>query len=302
MAMKQVELENLVVNTTEKTTRIGWLFWFIVSEAYTNQLVVLDAFKASGLPNEYAFPKIRPVDAYRKATKSVEGRIQLPNEEKIELLVRDVFHTSHEVVRYLVVEHRSQGKRLSYDTQAAMLRFDHDYKIVDVEINTNEPYVQSAVDSFQKNYQLFLSTYDGPSKRRTVRSVLLDLSATALKETGGVYLVPRENEELLFQLIAFIKGLPGCQAYKMPVEDTAESRDMVRDLVTNKAETLLTEIRATLKADLISEQNVQTLLEKARRMKKEVATYQDILRESIGTLETDVDLLEAQMMNLIEQL
>lgn len=88
----------------------------------------------------------------------------------------------------------------------------------------------------------------------------------------------------------------------MPVEDTAEARDMVRDLVTHKAETLLSEIRSTLQADLVSEQNVQALLEKARRMKKEVSTYQNILRESIGTLETDVDLLEAQMMNLIEQL
>lgn len=303
MAVRQLDLENLVANTTEKANRIGWLFWYVIGEAPTDKVVVADAFHASGLPSAYAFPEIRPVDAYRRATKSIEGRVQLPNEEKIELLVRDVYHTKSEVVRHLVVENRDvQGRRLSYDAEAAMMRFDHEMKTVDYSVHSPEAYVKDAIDTFAKNYQLYLTTYDGPAKRRTARAVLLDLAATALKETGGVYLVPRDNEELLFQLIAFIKGLPGCTAYKMPVEDTAEARDMVRDLITNKAETLLSEIRATVKADLVSEQNVQVLLEKARRMKKEVSTYQNILRESIGTLETDVDLLEAQMMNLIEQL
>jgi len=275
----------------------------MITESHTDKTLVADAFHASGLPHQYALPEIRPVDAYRRATKSLEGRVQLPNEDRVELLVRDVYHTSHEVVRHLVVENRSvSGRRLSYDAQAAMLRFDHDLKTVDSSVNAPEPFVQEAVKRFGQNYQLFLTTYDGPSKRRTARSVLLDLAATSLKETGGVYLVPRENEELLFQLIAFINALPGCKAYKMPVEDTAETRDMVRDVVTNKAETLLSEIRATLRADVISEQNVQALLEKARRMRKEVSIYQNILRESMGTLETDVDLLEAQMMNLIAQL
>ena len=304
MAVRQIELENLVANASEKSTRIGWIFWYLIAEAPTDKVVVADAFHKSGLPSAYAFPEIRPVDAFKRATKSIEGRVQLPNENKFEFLVRKVRSANkNEVLRHLVVEENSvQDRKLSYDPKAAIMRFDHDQRTIDYSVHSSEAFVKDAIDTFAANYRLFLNTYDGPSKRRTARSVLLDLSATALKETGGVYLVPRENEELLFQLIAFIKGLPGCQVYKMPVEDTAESRDMVRDLVTSKAETLLTEIRTTLKADLISEQNVQALLEKARRMKKEVSTYQNILRESIGTLETDVDLLEAQMMNLIDQL
>ncbi|MCF8568020.1 hypothetical protein LLE49_25170 [Alicyclobacillus tolerans] len=303
MALKQVELENLVATQSEKATRIGWLFWFVIAESHTDQVVVADAFHASGLPSAYALPEIRPVDAYKRATKSIEGRVQLPNENNIELLVRKVRSPKHEVIRHLVVEENHvQNRQLSYDANAAILRFDHELRTIDYSVHSAEPFVKDAVNTFAANYQLYLNTYDGPAKRRTARAVLLDLSATALKETGGVYLVPRENEELLFQLYAFINALPGCKAYKMPVEDTAEARDMVRDVVTNKAEILLTEIRSKLKADLVSEQDVQALLEKARRMRKEVTTYQNILRESIGTLETDVDLLEAQMMNLIEQL
>ena len=303
MAIAKLELEHLVATNNEKATRIGWLFWYIIAESHTDKDVVLRAFDESGLPQCYALPEIRPADAYRRATKSIEGKIQLADEDRIELLVRDVFHNTHEVVRYLVVESRnSKGRSLSYDPNVAMLRFDHDMRTIDTSIYSDLPYVEDAVNQFKQNYYLYLNTYDGSAKRRTARSVLLDLTATALKESGGVYLVPRDNEELLFRLIAFLNALPGCRAYKMPVEDTAEARDMVRDIVTNKTETLLTEIRAQLKADIISEPMIQSLLEKSKQVMKEVNVYQNILRDNIGTLETDVEILQAQMMALIEQL
>ena len=296
-------LENLVATKSEKSTRIGWLFWYVIAEKPTDAAVTKAAFRSSGLPEMYRLPDIRPADAYRRATKSIEGRVELPGDDKVDLLVRDVFHNAHEVVRHLVVEFRNtQGRRLDYDTKAAMLRFDHDNRGIDVSSYSGEPFVTMAVNQFLSNYNLYLSTYDGAAKRRVARSVVLDLSGTALKESGGVYLVPRDGEELLFQLVAFINGLPDCQAYKMPVEDTEESRDMVRDLVTNKAEMLLSEIRAAMKANVVGDDNIQSLLEKAKRMKKEIVTYQNILRESIGTFETDVDLLEMQMLNLLDQL
>ncbi|MCL6443701.1 MAG: hypothetical protein K6T83_09650 [Alicyclobacillus sp.] len=298
-----VDLANLVANTNQTSSRIGQIFWFFIAEDYTPKAKVDEAFLQSGLPEKYKLPAIRAVDAYRRASKSIEGKIALENETRIELLVRDVWHNKDEVVRYLVVESRdTAGHRLAYDPKAAMLRFDHNYKMVDTEIVRTEPFIVDAVNTFKKNFELFLTTYDGGAKRRAVYAVLNDLAATALKESGGVYLVPRQNEELLFQLISFINKLPNCKAYHMPVEDTAEARDMVRDVVTNKAETILKEIRATLHAEVVSELTVQTLLERARQVKREVAIYQDILKESIGTLETDVELLEAQMMQLVEQL
>ena len=183
-----------------------------------------------------------------------------------------------------------------------MLRFDHDNRMVDVAVYSADPYVQQAVDRFLANYHTFLTTYDDSAIRRVARSVLIDVSATALKESGSVYLVPRHEEELLFQLNAFINALPNCKAYKMSVEDTEDSRDMVRDLVTNKATAVLSELRATMKADITTDTTIQEMLEKAKRMKKEIVSYQQILQESLGTFEADVELLEAQMLNLIEKL
>jgi hypothetical protein len=300
--MTMVGLESLVATTSQKASRIGWLFWYIISEGQTSTARTHEAFSRSGLPDKYRMPDIRPVDAYRRASKSIEGRITLQDDVKVELLVRDVWHDKNEVVRYLVVESRhTSGRRLDYDPDAAMLRFDHNYRTIDTDVRSSEPYVADAVNEFIKNYNLYLNTYDGPAKRRTVRAVLNDLAATSLKDSGGVYLVPRQNEELMFQLISFINDLPDCKAYKMPVEDTVEARDMVHDVVTNKAESILSEIRAALKADEVPEQIARQLLERARQVKREVVLYQEILKESIGTLETDVDLLEAQMMHLVER-
>ncbi|MCL6600073.1 MAG: hypothetical protein K6T81_15250 [Alicyclobacillus macrosporangiidus] len=296
-------LENLVANQNQNTSRIGQLFWYIIAETYTDQVTMARAFMESGLPDQYKLPPIRAVDAYRRASKSIEGRATLEGDRRIELLVRDVWHNRDEVVRHLVVEIRdTSGHRLTYDPKAALLRFDHNYKTVDVEIVRDEPFIVDAVTMFRRNFDLFLTTYDGAAKRRAVYAVLNDLAATALKESGGVYLIPRQNEELLFQLIAFINRLSGCKAYHLSVENTEEARDMVRDVVTNKAETILNEIRATLKADVVTEDTIQTLLERAKHIRQEVTLYQEILKESIGTLETDVDLLEQQMMSLVEKL
>ena len=297
-------IESLVASQNEKATRIGWLTWNIIGAKLTEVPIVKVAFRQSGLPEMYDLPDIRPVDAYRRASKSIEGRVETPDpDEKVDLLVRDVFRSQHEVVRYLVVEHRNtSGRQLDYDAKAAMLRFDHDNRMVDVAVYSADPYVQQAVDRFLANYHTFLTTYDDSAIRRVVRSVLIDVSATALKESGSVYLVPRHEEELLFQLNAFINALPNCKAYKMSVEDTEDSRDMVRDLVTNKATAVLSELRATMKADITTDATIQEMLEKAKRMKKEIVSYQQILQESLGTFEADVELLEAQMLNLIEKL
>ena len=297
-------LEHLVANTNQKGSRIGWLLWYRIADEQTDKAVADAAFMLSALPQKYRMPDIRPVDAYRRATKSIEGRIDgLNREDKIECLVRDVYHTKNEVVRHLVVERcHASGRRLDYDQCAAMLMFNHTIRTIDVELNNPEGFVADAVRKFEANYRRYLTSYDGNAKRRTVRAVLDDLAATSLKESGGVYLIPRQHEELLFQLIAYVGGLNGCKAYKMPVEDTAETRDMVRDVVTNKAQTMLSEIRAALRGGMVPEKMVQQLLEQSRQVKREVTLYQDILKESMGTLETDVELLEAQMVNLLGQL
>ena len=256
----------------------------------------------AGLPNEYKPQKVRPADAYRRASKSIEGRKDFDNGERVEILVRDVWHNTEEVVRYVVLEHRDpKGRRLAYDTKAAMLRFDHVYKMIDAEVYSTVAFVRDAVSQFEHNYWLFLRTYDGAAKRRVVRAVLNDLAATALKDSGGVYLIPRQHEELLFQLVRFLDELPACKGYKMSVEDSSETRDMVRDLVTHKAEAILKEIRAVLQGE-VDERTVQELLARARQVRREVALYQEVLRESIGTLETDVELLQAQILTLVEKL
>ena len=71
--------------------------------------------------------------------------------------------------------------------------------------------------------------------------------------------------------------------------------------VTQKAEAILKEIRAVLQGE-VDEKTVQELLARARQVRREVALYQEVLRESIGTLETDVELLQAQILTLVEKL
>lgn len=296
-------LDHLAASANQTDTRIGWIFWFNVSEKPEDQNIVRAAFYQSGLPDKYSLPRIRAVDAYRRASTSIEGRVTVQDSSKIELMVRGDDPDKSEVTRTVVIEdHNRTTRELNYHPKAAILRFNRDYEMVDADVYKPEPFILDAVQKFKENYELFLKTYDGQAKRRVARSVLNDLAATSVKDTGGVYLIPRQNEDLMFQLVSYIKELPGCNAQKVPVVDTSETRDMMRDLVTQKAESMLAEIRGALKAENLPEKNVQKLLEQARQIRHEVSLYQEVLRESIGTLEVDVEILEAQMMNLVDTL
>ncbi len=301
MTQEKLTLKGLTATTSDVESRIGHFVWYAMSERLVPKQQLWELFKASGLPEEYRIPEIRPADAFRRATKELEGRVR--DYEGARFLIRDVKTGNRkEVVRHLVIETPTSAEtKLDYDPRAAVFVFNHEYKTTNVKVfNVDDPNVVKAAEEFQNLYGLYLNHFDADARRRMVRSVLKDLSATPLKESGGVYLVPRDNEELLFQLVRFLSSLPHTYAYKLPVMNTEESRDMVRDVVTHKAQTFLTEMRAALKGQ-IDDKEVQALMARAHSIRNEIVTYQNILKESIGTLETDVDILQAQMRALLEQ-
>ena len=72
------------------------------------------------MPNE-----IRPVDAFRRATKEVETSRNLGNGLQENYIVRDVYYDSAVAVRHIVKETvDSKGKRLSYNENEAILTLD----------------------------------------------------------------------------------------------------------------------------------------------------------------------------------
>lgn len=303
MAMPQskINLEHLAATTSDsQESRLGWFTWYAMSERLIPKQTVWDLFKKSGLPEEYCIPDIRPADAFRRATKELEGRTE--DYDGTRFLIRDVKTGNHkEVIRHLVIETpTSTEERLDYNPKAAVFVFDHEYKTPHVNIcKEDDESVTRAVEEFHNLYEMYQEHFDSDARRRMIRSVLKDLSATPLKESGGVYLVPRDNEELLFQMVTFLQSLPHTYAYKLPVLNTEESRDMVRDIVNHKAQSILSEMRAALRGEM-SDKDVQSLMAKAHAIRGEVVTYQNILKESMGTLETDVDILQAQMRKLLD--
>lgn len=116
-------LDNLTASEQTQTDRIGWITWQYIAEDPIDEQVAKAAFRASGLPPVYGLPEIRAVDAYRRASKSLEGTVRgLTDDDNVVFLVRDVYHDRHEVVRHLVLERKDQrGRRLEYVPDAAKL-------------------------------------------------------------------------------------------------------------------------------------------------------------------------------------
>jgi len=294
-------IDQLVATSGATETRIGWLLWFKVAESIVDQTIYERAFAESELPEEYAMSEIRPVDAFRRASKSVEQDVRGENKERMSLLCRDVASEKNLVRRHLVIETRDTAhRRLLYNQCAAVLTFNRETNQIETSIMEHQDFVVDAVLRFEHGFRRCLAGYDGQAKRRLIRNVLDDMAATSVKESGGVYLIPRAYEERLFQLITFIKALPDCSAHKMPVEDTKDARDMVREVVTQKATDMMAELRSALRQDKLSERNMQNMLIQAKSVRDQVTLYQRLLKETIGTLETDVEMLEAQMMAMLQ--
>ena len=210
---KNINTENLIVleNKQFKTSFLGRILWFTISEMKVSHEQLRVAFNNAGIDEKYLPKAISTRDAFRRATKVAEAkRIKLDNDRYLNLLVREVKCADDEMIRQLVREVvDSKNVRLEYTPVANMvLKNDKDfdaYRLPAVpELYQEE---RKALLDVGNEFDNCCNNYNGRHVRELVQNILSTCNPVAVRPSGGVYFTPESfsgTVEALSSMIAEI--------------------------------------------------------------------------------------------------
>lgn len=219
---------------------LGSLVWYTISDvdilwedAHT-RLVDLDLDTSLLKP-------IRPVDAFRNATRELKRNFPASNGVKLNLMVRSKGHDEESAYRQLVWERVTtkggQRRRLMYDPSAELTYHRNPPKIEVVRNHTpsgldgdmsdeHRNWINDQLDALPDRFR-HLTRYLGNHKvRNLVREYLKSLGAVSVRESGGVYFVAQKHNDELVRLGEWISGI-GSAFHGTPLLDLVNQREML---------------------------------------------------------------------------
>ena len=315
---KNINTENLIVleNKQFKTSFLGRILWFTISEMKVSHEQLRAAFNNAGIDEKYLPKAISTRDAFRRATKVAEAkRIKLDNDRYLNLLVREVKCADDEMIRQLVREVvDSKNVRLEYTPVANMvLKNDKDfdaYRLPAVpELYQEE---RKALLDVGNEFDNCCRNYNGRHVRELVQNILSTCNPVAVRPSGGVYFTPESfsgTVEALSSMIAEISqyGVSGekSRMYSVPVIDAEEHRVMVteslEEQVKNDSQSLVSEMAKMLKeGKTITQKNAEKYIARVKELRSKVQKYEDMLNTEVLSCQTTMDLAMEQAKKLLD--
>ncbi len=125
-----------------------------------------------------------------------------------------------------------------------------------------------------------------------VRSV----QAVRLRETGGIYFIPRNTLATWRAYVAAIRAASSAKVYEIPSLQSDEAVVAVLDAVTREAEEASEEMAQQLDAiGELSERQRATRMEHIERVEAKVATYEQLFGVRLNALHEQFELLQSRI-------
>ncbi|GGK22471.1 hypothetical protein GCM10010965_14240 [Caldalkalibacillus thermarum] len=295
-----VQIERLAAVHKEGEGIIGHLTWWSIREHHVTRDVLSQKLNEAGLDEGWLPNEIRPADAFRRATKEVECRKKETSQPGVykNYLIREVYSDKKMVQRNIVVETVDQkGKRLDYEGQAALLVLDKEAD--QLKVGVVLPEVEELAQEASRLYDIYKSHYPAQAVRVMVADILKSMSPTPVRPTGGVYFVPQSHQNELAKLCAFVNSLDKGEAFKIPLIDTMDNRQMVNRKLQDHLEEIMARCHVALKGDLKKSQ-VKEIIEEAKRVISDFHQYREIVTDDIDRLENYIDTIRKNVALMVE--
>ncbi|MCD6453851.1 MAG: hypothetical protein J7L62_00935 [Candidatus Aminicenantes bacterium] len=293
---------------------LGVIVWFSIGDMRVPRKALEDAFKKYKIPDEYMPHPLRPVDAFRKATKSIEKTFHKRNKkgevtEEITILVRETITGEKKVIRRLVKEVKIPSKdRLSYETEFGRAVFHRDNTRVVVEIK--DPEYTWVEDKILWEYEVFKNSYDGNGIRRMVRNILYQQRPIMMRPAGSVYFIPRENQKIVYKLADMVNELAKSYASSLwetiflitPFLDISQNRDLVvtrwKLYVKETLEKVYKEFKEKYEKGKLNKKEVEQYKKLLEKIAEQNAFYGKSLKTQIKSVENMLTDLSSKLLEV----
>jgi hypothetical protein len=119
--------------------------------------------------------------------------------------------------------------------------------------------------------------------------------AVGLRDTGGIYFVPRDGVDEWKKLVGAIRAASAHQFFEVPALRSSEAVDAILDaLITEAGESIL-KMEEQLTSDKLGEKALHGRVEKCDAMKSKIESYEALLGTNLDKLRERLDGLKANL-------
>ena len=171
-----IKVEEIVATVDENQEVLGHLFWFSIGQQMNKSEDLENKLIQSGLGKVWMPNPIRPVDAFRRATRESQTKKPTATAGVYEnFLVREVYSDAEIVQRNIVVETvDQQDKKLGYETQSGIMRLDK--KNGTLSFEATDPEIIELCKQAEQKFYLYRDHYSSQHMRVMVNKILNSLA------------------------------------------------------------------------------------------------------------------------------
>jgi hypothetical protein len=303
---------------------LGSLLYFSISNADVNLRNAHRDLAAAGLSTDTLRKNLRPVDAFRKATKRFEKKLKPVDGVRSELMVRPVGEDGEQAYRHLILERAvvqaGRKRRVFYEkvgeiTFTRGVKKDGEYEGHGVECRRTTNHLGEALTveedqwlteqlaTFEDHYDHLLNYMDSHAVRTFVREYIYNLSGTCVKESGGLYFVKQDHVDEINRLAEWVRSV-GSEFHALPLLNLVEQKDMILEAFEEETikdvERLMGEVGKILSDPdrKIEEKTFDAYADKAAGLTAKVQEYHAMLGTRADRAAAEITIFGQQVMSL----
>ena len=319
---------------------LGELVWYSVSDAVRLTPDILKAsIEAAGLEPKKLMPQApTPPSALSRAADAAEvkGRRLLKGRagETVyeDLYANVLLRSAARGVKQVVTEVLDAANaRLSYrpvatvspgytngrpDGTIQVERRPQDGDVPDEELLEAE---LDAISNLKTYYDFEKSRHDGEAARRVLGRILFEANAVPLRNSGGMYFVPRGHNAAAGSILDFIEEVRvraesaptrtprASMSMKVPLVDREEYREVLAEsveyFVQKEAKSLIHEMSELLKSEkTVSVKRGKAFVERVRTLRENVGEYEELLEMQATEARAKLDIAAREAKALLRSI
>lgn len=317
------------VDTLPDDALLGSLVWFTISNADVPFDQIHADLAKFNLADHGLRKRIRPIDAFKKATKIVATNFGKTSDGvSSALLVRQVGQDSDLSYRHIMLERAEykagKKRRLIYEQVGEVLlnrgHIAKDGKYTgyglkvtrlqrpDIDFSPAEDaWLDEKMGQVAPTFNHMMTHLDSHAVRTFVREYFYALSAILAKENGGVYFVPQAHVDELRRLKGWVESI-GSSMDLMPLINFDESREMLVDSFEQDALREVQQASADITKILndpkrgIREATYDQYAEQASTLIQKLGDYRTLLGDRLETTADQLTMFKMQLMELADRI
>lgn len=252
-----------------------------------------------GLTGEQAFWRIGPPVAHEALTKAWERAGLDPNllppqttpERALTRAVKEL-EERHRLVRrlksnaWLVVDERPDGPGMRYDSDLTVSLSGDRPKLA--------PDYHARRDDIFRAFEQALLELTGGDISAWLTKLMTHVAAVPLRETGGVYFIPRHTAQLWTRMRDVATAL-GHKVYRIPmVTDDHDAIEAITDAIMAETDAVADQVEADI-VDGAGPRAIQTRFQVCEATEAKVAVYEELLGGRLDSLRGRLERLRANL-------